>query len=313
MPRLRYRSALTLTLAVLGGLSLLRPTAGQAAVLQAEAATTEVAVGQTVTVDLWLNAEDQPINTIAGRVVFPDRLLEATGVSDGDSVVSFWVDAPVVSAGAVAFSGAIPGGYAGREGRIIRLTLRGRAAGTATVSFDQLQALLNDGRGTAAAIRGTPLRLAVVSAIAVPATSTPSITATTTDDLPPEPFELLLGQDPETFGPVWFVAFATQDKGSGVDRYEVQERPSGTVDEGAWKLATSPYILRDQTLRSTIFVRATDRRGNSRLAVLGPAGAGGYTDWLFGGIMLGCVLLVGGMLLLVVFRRKNPYRNGLSP
>lgn len=279
----------------------------QAAVLEATSEVEEVAVGQSVVVAVWLNAQDQPVNTIAGELRFPADLLTVTGISDGNSVVSFWVDRPTASGGKVSFSGAIPGGYAGRSGRVFSVTLSARATGLVQLQFAQLQALLNDGLGTAAKITGEGLRLAVAPPSAF--IQEPPQTATTTDRLPPEPFELQVGKAPETFGDVWFVVFATQDKESGIDRYEIQEGRGGRVDERVWKLATSPYVLRDQSLRSTIFVRAIDRAGNIRLAVAGPTGDAGYTKFLFWGIIAVCGILLGGMFLLVVGRRKNPHRN----
>jgi hypothetical protein len=63
----------------------------------------------------------------------------------------------------------------------------------------------------------------------------------------------------------WMVLFATQDKGSGMDHYEVREvDPLLPWWGSGWHVAESPYLLEDQTLRSAVYVRAYDNDGNVR-------------------------------------------------
>jgi len=55
----------------------------------------------------------------------------------------------------------------------------------------------------------------------------------------------------------YFLVFSTQDKGSGVDHYEVREGRFGGFSE-----VSSPYILKYQSLDKKIFVKAIDKFGN---------------------------------------------------
>jgi len=80
------------------------------------------------------------------------------------------------------------------------------------------------------------------------------------DDIPPEPFEIKISQDPNIFGGKYFIVFSTTDKQTGIDHYEVKE---GKID---WKRAESPYLLEDQSLKSIIKVKAVDKAGNERIA-----------------------------------------------
>jgi len=68
----------------------------------------------------------------------------------------------------------------------------------------------------------------------------------------------------------YFLVFATQDKKSGIAHYEVQENRRQKIESRKWIETESPYILKDQELRSYIFVKAVDKAGNERIAVVEP-------------------------------------------
>jgi hypothetical protein len=68
-----------------------------------------------------------------------------------------------------------------------------------------------------------------------------------------------------------YLVFNTRDAVSGVDRYEVKEKKErntldkfffGRVNEKNFEKATSPYLLKDQDLKSDIIVKAIDKAGN---------------------------------------------------
>ncbi|MDP2812067.1 MAG: hypothetical protein Q8O32_00015, partial [bacterium] len=55
---------------------------------------------------------------------------------------------------------------------------------------------------------------------------------------------------------------STQDKGTGIDHYEVKEGYRLSVE------AKSPYVLKNQNLDKEIVVKAIDRAGNERKVVV---------------------------------------------
>ncbi len=55
---------------------------------------------------------------------------------------------------------------------------------------------------------------------------------------------------------------------SDIDHYEVQEQRVGGPQQNAWQYVTSPVTLTDQTLRSTVFIKAVDKAGNSTIIAL---------------------------------------------
>jgi hypothetical protein len=82
------------------------------------------------------------------------------------------------------------------------------------------------------------------------------------DTTPPDPFTPEIASDSALFGGQYFLVFAATDQQSGIDHYEVREGSS------SWVTATSPYLLKDQTLSHSIAVRAFDKAGNFRLVRL---------------------------------------------
>ena len=144
------------------------------------------------------------------------------------------------------------------------------------IKFDeQSQLLLNDGRGTKAGLALANAQLMI---------GDPGVSPNNTwsdslrkDTIPPEEFTVELHRDENIIGGKYFVAFFTLDKQSGIDHFEVMESQIGKDGyqawdgkQSSWRSATSPYILKDQSLNSTISVKAIDKAGNSRTAVFVP-------------------------------------------
>ena len=131
------------------GLSL--PSFAFAATLSMSPAYTSVAKGQTVTVNLLVSSTDQAMNASSGVISFPSDKLQVVSVGKSNSIVSFWIQEPSFSngAGTVNFEGVIPNpGFTGSAGKILSITFRGVAEGTASVSYSTGSVLANDGQGT---------------------------------------------------------------------------------------------------------------------------------------------------------------------
>ena len=93
------------------------------------------------------------------------------------------------------------------------------------------------------------------------------------DAASPEEFSLEMGQDPVLFEGKYFLSFATTDKTSGIDYYEVKE---GKKD---FKKAQSPYLIKDQSLTKKIIVQAYDKAGNETTAEYLPSEAKKPFPW----------------------------------
>ena len=234
-------------------------------------------------VSVFLDTGGSTINAIEGDIlVFGDVAI--TDIRDGASFISLWTEKLFFEGNSAHFSGIIPGGFTG-EGEILSLVLHGTAEGTATISFSNVAVFLDDGLGTEEKIEPERVTLEV---------SADAQGDVASDILPPEAFSIgMINVSEDPTRPLYALIFATDDKQTGIDRYEVQEVASGgeIVDSG-WKEASSPYILLDQSQKSEYYVRAYDNAGNTQEVVFNPEGSRA---------MIVVMLLVAVLLAIVLF------------
>lgn len=132
-----------------GLLAPLKMLAAQASLFISPSSKSYV-VGQTFTVSLNLSA-DLAVNAVEGSLVYPTDKLEALSVSKANSIVSLWVNEPVISknSGSVYFAGVILNpGYKGSGAKILSVNFRVKSPGDASVTVANGSALANDGYGT---------------------------------------------------------------------------------------------------------------------------------------------------------------------
>lgn len=249
--------------------------------------------GDTITMALRVDTDtEECINTVDATLEYSDAI-RAIDVSRGDSILSVWVEDPVIDEEnhTVQFAGGIPGGYCGRIAGDPRLSniiaeivfrLPGFSVGssqaqTADIHIaDTTQVLRHDGFGTIADLRTQDAKLTLLSSPG-PAIEDTWNTRVSDDDVPPSGFSVTLTRDDTAFSGKYYIVFNALDKQSGIDHYEVIEEPFEEFDlfkwgaaDAPWVISTSPYVLKDQSLNSTIRVRAIDKAGNETISVLVP-------------------------------------------
>ncbi|MFH1430061.1 MAG: cohesin domain-containing protein [Candidatus Uhrbacteria bacterium] len=219
----------------------------------------------TVEARVNIDTDGAAINAIEGTIVYSNPLLHLERVLTGSSLVSMWVERPQTEpAGRVRFAGIVPGGYTGNNGELFTLVFNAVHTGSATITFDDLHILANDGEGSELAVRHPTARIVINEGRT--GLEPETIDALERDTLPPELFTLTIARDPNIFDGKWFLSFIAQDKGTGVAQYEVQEHLLWTKPAtGSWKSTESPYLLHDQWRLRTVSIRATDHAGNTRV------------------------------------------------
>ncbi len=108
-------------------------------------------IGQTFSVGVYVSSADQAMNAAQGVISYPTNMLEVTSLSKSGSILNLWVQEPTFSNsnGTVNFEGIVYNpGYTGSSGKVITITFKTKAAGTAAVTFSSGAVLANDGAGT---------------------------------------------------------------------------------------------------------------------------------------------------------------------
>jgi len=132
------------------GLALL-PQVVAAASLYFSPSSGSYNVGQTFSVSVYVSSADQAMNAASGVISFPSDKLEVVSFSKVGSIFNLWVQEPSFSNsdGTVNFEGIVLNpGFTGASGKILTVTFRVKAAGSALVSFSSGSVLANDGKGT---------------------------------------------------------------------------------------------------------------------------------------------------------------------
>jgi hypothetical protein len=260
-----------------------------AASLNLKSDSEKIKIHNQFQVDIVLDSPDEQINTIGGKIVFPKDLIELEEIREKDSIINFWIEKPKIDDnGLIIFSGIIPGGYNESNGSIFSLIFKAINSGEGTISLDRIQAFKNDGLGTSLKLNLSDIIFYI-------------------DEYyeNQEPFEIIDKERPEDFvvqvvkmedlyDGKYFLVFATQDKGSGIDYYEVCEGNSKSCIR-----AESPYVLKNQDLNKKIYVRAIDKKGNQRTSIFYPEKT---MRWYTNYIIFAIVLLI--IVIIIYFVKK---------
>ena len=259
------------------------PFGARAAILYFKPDSGKYYQDETFSVQLMIDTEEDCINTVKGEIDFSKDVLEAVNFATGNSILTIWLQTPKIdqNLGKISFIGGIPGGYCGplpgEPGELdllLKIFFKTKREGMANLRFsEESQVLLNDSLGT-------PAKLTIKGAVFTILPGIPEVpkeewqAELEKDNIPPEPFEIEIHQEPAIFEGKYFIIFSTTDKQTGIDYYEIKE---GKRD---WKRGESPYLLEDQDLKSIIKVKAVDKAGNERLAEYIPPKKITWKDWL---------------------------------
>jgi hypothetical protein len=262
-----------------------------AAVLSLENNTDIIQVGDVLSVQIVLDTEGVQVNAVEAQVNYSKEELEFLNVLDGDSAINFWIQKPELkSEGAVSFSGITPGGVNGHDITVLTLRFEAKKEGVGRMALENAQVFLHDGLGTKAEVKTVLFERNIQGqSIASP------IVTQYIDIEAPEIFSPTITTDPDIFDGKKFLVFSTQDKGSGIDFYEVKEGEFGSYEQ-----AISPYEIKDQSLSKKISVKAVDREQNEYVAVIYPQNAQPWYQTLHTktAILVACLVL-----LLLISRR----------
>ncbi|HEX9503771.1 MAG TPA: hypothetical protein VF974_05645 [Patescibacteria group bacterium] len=263
-----------------------------AAEIMIRSQTSSLEPADQLEIKVYLNSKDEDINAVAGKLVFSPDDLKFNEIRNGNSIVNLWIEAPRLVEKEIRFAGIMPGGYAQDGGYLFSaiFEVSKTAQQSGAVSIQSAQALLNDGKGTAAMLSLGSINYTVNQKFR------PQMQVSSAVDLgPPEDFMPELGRDPKIFGGKWFLSFTSQDKGSGIDHYEVAE------GKAAFRNAKSPYLITDQELNQPIRVKAVAKNGNERTVGVPAQGSGSLynNSWIY--VM---IIVIMGLSILTFSRNK---------
>ncbi len=258
---MRHISQIKTTIASLGIILFFAFTPAFAVEVFFDAKNQSFAPNEEFLAQVFLNTEEESINAIEGKIVFPADLLEIKEVLDGNSAINFWIEKPhTFQLGVIAFSGITPGGLSDTKELLFSVIFRAKKEGGGAIEIRDIKALRNDGKGTEAETKILNFEFRILKSESQVTSYKLQIPP---DTEPPEDFKPTIASDQNIFAGKYFLVFATQDKASGIDHYEVREGQWGWFG-----VSESPYLLKHQPLDRKIFIKAVDKSGNKRVVVI---------------------------------------------
>ena len=224
------------------------------------------ALNESFLVQVFLDTKDATVNAVEGTVVFPSDVLELKETRDGNSAINFWVEKPhSVVKNEVNFSGINTGGFSGQKRFLFSMVFEIKKLESNVISFNNIQVLENNGLGTKISTTEMPFSFYITKEPLSVSDSDLALEDTET----PESFVPSVASDSTMFDGKNFIVFSTVDKVTGIDHFEIKESPWIFGVGSKYIKAESPYVLKDQTLKSEIYIKAVDRGGNERIVKIG--------------------------------------------
>lgn len=228
-----------------------------------------VGAGEQFYVDLMLNTEGESVNTIEGDITFQNDNISFVRYEEGKSMVNLWIKKPTLDfdGNTLSFAGVMTNGFSGvidpfnpskrLPGLIIRLVFEGKKPGLANFSTSTFNLNLNDGEGTS--ITATPYYGSVNIGNFVnnqkynnKSNAIPTLDA-------------YVIRDPDVYNNKYILIFRAVDKGTGIKDIKIKEgRRDWVANEN------SPYLLKDQSRRSIIYIQATNNEGITVIKTIEP-------------------------------------------
>jgi hypothetical protein len=282
----------TLFLKTAVALSLVFPLVSFAADVSIQEDTPTIHTKDQFEIGVEVSERKTAFNAIEGVFTYDANKVKLLRIIPG-SLISFWVTEPVVTIpGEVRFSGVIPGGFLGDSGKLFSLIFEATETGSVLFEMKGLHAYQNSATGLSSDVSASPKKITILQN---EPTRTPRVlNASVENDItPPASFVVNAAKDPALFENQWFIVFQTTDKETGIDHYEVAETKFFKPKPEEWVVAKNPYVLKDQTRQSYVYVKAVDKSGNEKTSVLSPLSTSWYENYFLWIIMVIVLSLLG--------------------
>ncbi len=177
------RSHVSFFVLLFGVLLAALPHEVYAAGLSLSPAAGSVSVGQTLSLQIMIDPGSDKVNASDGTIKFDTTALSVSSISKDGSLFSLWTADPTFSNtdGTISFSGGTPTAFS-TKGKVLTIIFKGKAIGSAEVTFDKGSVLAADGKGTDVYTKGLGATITVTAAKAAPPpTPTPTPVNTSAD------------------------------------------------------------------------------------------------------------------------------------
>jgi hypothetical protein len=258
-----------------------------------------IAVGEVVPVEVWVDTAGASINVVEGVIrIESSGDVEMRELSVAGADLSLWTRKPSWNKEnqSVSFVGGEPGGISGEEKLLFRMFVIPQREGEMKL-VSEIKAYANDGQGTLIPIGATSLSRMIKDQEGVSRDGWRDTVAG--DNTPPTILSAEIGSDPSLHEGKLFLVIRAEDAESGIERFEIKEGDRDPVRSG------SEYVLQDQDESTKIILAVFDKAGNVQLMELSPLQKSFNRNILYSGLIFGVILALG---ITIAIKRKNKKR-----
>ncbi len=277
------------------------PLSSNAATVYLDSSKNTVSVGDTVIVNVKINAEGVTANTVDGNIVVKSGVgnMEVKEFSLANSAFGLWPRTPSLSKDGknISFVGGVPGGFNIEGATLFKIIFQAKKAGSVTLIPENTIVYANDGKGTKLPVNVKSLTLNVVASKTGSITNDEWGAVVSKDTNPPEDFIIVLGQDQSMFEGKKFAYFSAVDNQTGIAYYEVSENGGAPVRSG------STYLIQNQEKDTKLIVTAVDRAGNKKISAYPTPQAKDIINWF--PVLVSVLLLLILESLFGIFKRNK--------
>lgn len=218
-------------------------------------------------VDVQLDTKGQSINGIEGSVSFIGGDLSFLRSENAKSIMDLWVLNPVIKKYSIHFMAISTYGFSGvidpfnqeekLPGLITRLFFKPNSIGEVLFTTSSFFLTLDDGLGTMIEIPPTSFSVSVEGNVSIQEPN---------NEIYSEPeIKAFVVQDENLFNNKYTLIFEAKDSETGIDKVLIKE------GKRKWREIESPYLLKDQSRRSLISLRAINFSGQSVYLTIDPS------------------------------------------
>ncbi len=270
---------------------IVSPGKVSALVVFADRPVDPVAQGDSVLIPIYADTEGVEVNSIEGSVIIEGGAT-VNAITTGGSVFNLWPEKPSLSENVITFAGGTQSGVRGARIRLFTIALVPTEKNNVLIRAKDINGYLADGTGVKISGKTRAVSIPVSGTVTEMKNEFGSLILS--DTTPPKKFVIELGRDASQYNGDFFVTFFAEDSETGIQRYEVTEGDFGMVRSG------STYVLRDQTLRTPIQVKAIDMAGNEHVETFEYKAL----SWTRVALMVGAGLVVIAGVLFLLRKKK---------
>lgn len=138
--------------------------------------SSEIGVGEKITVDIKIDSEGVSFNAAQAVLRFPKDTLEVVSFDKTGSAFSFWLEEPNFSNtdGVVSFTGGTPYGVSGSSIQVLKIIFIAKGSGSGTITLSDAAITASDGSGTNVLSKTVDAAFVVVAKKETPAIPAPT-------------------------------------------------------------------------------------------------------------------------------------------